>query len=75
MISFNSACRAGNPPAPTRGPSQLRTFKDVSRVLAGFNDGLGAEGVAAGPATLAGLELAKQRGDKAPSFDNDAAEA
>ncbi|MDX6267716.1 MAG: NADH-quinone oxidoreductase subunit [Frankiales bacterium] len=61
-------CRTGNPPAPTRGPSRLTTFKEISRVLAGFNDGLGAEGVAAGPATLVGLEIAKQRGDVAPSY-------
>jgi len=60
------ACRAGSPPPPTRGPSRLCTFKEVSRVLAGFNDGLGSEGVQAGPATLAGLELAQQRGDTAP---------
>ncbi|MGB8649632.1 MAG: NADH-quinone oxidoreductase subunit NuoE [Mycobacteriales bacterium] len=62
------ALRAGNPPAPTRGPSRLATFKEVSRVLAGFNDGLGKEGVAAGPASLVGLDLAKQRGDSAPSY-------
>ena len=62
------ALRAGNPPAPTRGPSRLATFKEVSRVLAGFNDGLGAEGPAAGPASLAGLALAKQRGDTAPAY-------
>jgi NADH-quinone oxidoreductase subunit E len=62
------ACRAGNPPAPTRGPSSLCTFKQASRVLAGFNDGRANEGVQAGPATLVGLELAKQRGDKAPDY-------
>ncbi len=62
------ACRAGSPPAPTRGPSSLCTFKQASRVLAGFNDGRGNEGVQAGPATLVGLELAKQRGDEAPAF-------
>jgi NADH-quinone oxidoreductase subunit E len=62
------ALRAGAPPPPTRGPSTLTTFKEVSRVLAGFNDGLGKEGVPAGPATLAGLEIAKQRGDVAPAF-------
>jgi NADH-quinone oxidoreductase subunit E len=61
--------RAGTPPPPTRGPSRLTTFKEVSRVLAGFNDGLGKEGVPAGPATLAGLELARQRGDQAPGMD------
>jgi NADH-quinone oxidoreductase subunit E len=62
------ALRAGTPPPPTRGPSSLPTFKEVARVLAGFNDGRGAEGVAAGPASLAGLELAKERGDVAPSY-------
>jgi NADH-quinone oxidoreductase subunit E len=60
------ACREGTPPPPTRGPSRLCTFKEVSRVLAGFNDGLANEGVQAGPATLAGLEIAQQRGDTAP---------
>ena len=62
--------RAGTPPAPTRGPATLCTFKQVSRVLAGFPDGLATEGVAAGPATLAGLELAKQRGDQAPQMSD-----
>ncbi|MCU1594611.1 MAG: NADH-quinone oxidoreductase subunit NuoE [Frankiales bacterium] len=62
------ACKAGNPPQPTRGPSKLVTFKEMSRVLAGFNDGLGQEGAAAGHASLIGLELAKQRGDTAPSY-------
>jgi NADH-quinone oxidoreductase subunit E len=62
------ACRAGSPPPPTRGPASLPTFKEVARVLAGFNDGRGAEGVSAGPASLVGLELAKARGDQAPSY-------
>jgi NADH-quinone oxidoreductase subunit E len=61
-------CLAGSPPPPTRGPSQLCTFKQVSRVLAGFPDGRAVEGVQAGPATLAGLELAKARGDEAPAM-------
>jgi NADH-quinone oxidoreductase subunit E len=61
-------CKAGNPPAPTRGPSRLVTFKEMSRVLAGFNDGLGQEGVTGGPPSLVGLEIAKQRGDVAPSY-------
>ncbi len=62
------ACRAGSPPPPTRGPSSLCTFKQVSRVLAGFNDGLGAQGVQAGAPTLVGLELAAARGDAAPAM-------
>ncbi|CAA9325847.1 MAG: NADH-ubiquinone oxidoreductase chain E [uncultured Nocardioidaceae bacterium] len=62
------AARAGNPPPPTRGPSSLCTFKQASRVLAGFADGRANEGVQAGPATLVGLELAKSRGDEAPAY-------
>ena len=62
------ALKAGTPPKPTRGPSKLVTFKQMSRVLAGFGDGLGQEGVSAGSPTLVGLRLAKQRGDTAPSY-------
>ncbi|MCW2616014.1 MAG: NADH-quinone oxidoreductase, subunit [Frankiales bacterium] len=62
------ACRAGSPPPPTRGPSSLCTFKQASRVLAGFNDGRANEGLQAGPPTLLGLEIAKQRGDDAPAY-------
>ena len=40
--------RAGAPVAPTRGPSRVCTFKQVSRVLAGFPDGRADEGVGAG---------------------------
>jgi NADH-quinone oxidoreductase subunit E len=65
------ACREGTPPPPTRGPAKLCTFKEVSRVLAGFPDGRANEGVQAGPATLAGLELAKQRGDVAPDYPSE----
>jgi NADH-quinone oxidoreductase subunit E len=52
--------RAGNPPAPTRGPNRLVTFKEASAVLAGLDDGLAEEGVQAGAATLLGLNLAKE---------------
>ena len=52
--------RSGTPVAPTRGPSKVCSFKQVSRVLAGFSDGLADEGVGAGPASLAGLEVAKR---------------
>ena len=51
--------RSGNPPAPTRGPKNLRTWKQNSAVLAGLSDGLANEGVAAGEATLLGLKIAK----------------
>jgi len=51
--------RSGAPVTPTRGPSKVCSFKQVSRVLAGFNDGLADEGVGAGPASLAGLKVAR----------------
>ena len=49
---------AGKDVAPTRGAAKVCSFKEVSRVLAGFEDGRANEGVGAGPATLAGLEAA-----------------
>jgi NADH-quinone oxidoreductase subunit E len=58
--------RAGKEVRPTRGPSRVCTFKQVSRVLAGFDDGLADEGVGAGPASLEGVRLARQRGWTAP---------
>ncbi|MDA3030217.1 MAG: NADH-quinone oxidoreductase subunit NuoE [Actinomycetota bacterium] len=51
--------RSGNPPAPTRGPKTLRTWKQNSSVLAGISDGLSSEGVQAGAPTLLGLKKAK----------------
>lgn len=51
--------RSGNPPAPTRGPKTLRTWKQNSAVLAGISDGLSSEGVQAGEPTLLGLKKAK----------------
>lgn len=53
------SARSGNPTAPSRGPKTLRTWKQNSEVLAGLNDGLSNEGVAAGEATLLGLRIAK----------------
>ncbi|NJQ02935.1 NADH-quinone oxidoreductase subunit NuoE [Streptomyces zingiberis] len=53
--------RAGRPVAPTRG-ARLCTFRETARVLAGFPDprpGAVTEGGSGGPATLAGLRLAK----------------
>ncbi len=60
--------RAGVPVAPTRGPDRQCTFKEMSRVLAGFPDGLATQGVQAGPATLAGFTLAQERGETVPEY-------
>ena len=57
--SLVDAARAGNPPAPTRGPKTLRTWKQNSAVLAGISDGLANEGVQAGEPTLLGLKKSK----------------
>ena len=62
--SLVDAARAGNPPAPTRGPNKLVTWKEASAVLAGINDGLANEGVQAGEPTLLGLKLSKNGGVK-----------
>lgn len=58
---------AGRPVTPTRGASRVCTFTEVSRVLAGFPDGLADEGVGAGPASLRGVELARREGWTAPA--------
>ena len=49
---------AGKDVAPTRGAAKVRSFTEVSRVLAGFEDGCAGEGVGAGSASLAGLKAA-----------------
>jgi NADH-quinone oxidoreductase subunit E len=58
--------RAGKDVAPTRGPSRVCTFKQVSRVLAGFHDGLADEGVGAAGPSLEGLRVAHANGWTAP---------
>ena len=52
--------RSGATVTPTRGAT-LCTFKEVSRVLAGFPDGRADEGPVAGPATLAGLQIFREQ--------------
>jgi NADH-quinone oxidoreductase subunit E len=61
--------RSGADVRPTRGPSRVCTFKQVSRVLAGFPDGLADEGVGAGPASLEGLRVAREHHWTAPASD------
>ena len=67
--SARSLCdrlRAGEAVAPTRGASSVATFKEVSHVLAGFNDGRAHEGVGAGTPSQRGTVLAAQMGWTAP---------
>jgi NADH-quinone oxidoreductase subunit E len=58
--------RAGKDIVPTRGAAKVCTFKQVSRVLAGFSDGRADEGVGAGGPSLEGLRLARERNWVAP---------
>ncbi|HET7386537.1 MAG TPA: NADH-quinone oxidoreductase subunit NuoE [Nocardioidaceae bacterium] len=57
--------RAGNEVHSTRGP-RICTWREAERVLAGYPDGRADEGPAGGPATMAGLEVAREHGWKAP---------
>ncbi len=54
--------RTGADVKPTRGAPRLCTWKQASKILAGFPDGQAAEGHTAGQATLAGLRIAKELG-------------
>lgn len=62
--------RAGEPVSSTRGP-RLVTWREAERVLAGFPDDLADEGPAAGPASLVGLQIARERGWTAEPRDDD----
>ena len=59
--------RAGAPVVPTRGAASVCSFKQVSRVLAGFPDGRAAEGTSAGAPSLEGVRLARTKGWTAPA--------
>ncbi|MDO4887528.1 MAG: NADH-quinone oxidoreductase subunit NuoE [Actinomycetaceae bacterium] len=59
--------RSGREVHPTRGANVVHTFKETERVLAGFEDGHVDEGPAAGHASLAGLNIARERGWTAPA--------
>jgi NADH-quinone oxidoreductase subunit E len=63
--------RAGRPAHPTRGADTVATFRETSRVLAGFPDGRADEGVGAGGPTLAGLTLAREHGWHAAPYPDD----
>jgi NADH-quinone oxidoreductase subunit E len=60
--------RDGRQVRSTRGPI-IATWREVERVLAGFPDDRVDEGPGAGPASLVGLGIARDRGWSAPSAD------
>ncbi|MDO5676045.1 MAG: NADH-quinone oxidoreductase subunit NuoE [Propionibacteriaceae bacterium] len=47
--------------------AMITTWKEAERVLAGFPDGRADEGPSAGPASLAGVEIAREKNWKAPA--------
>ncbi|HSE09502.1 MAG TPA: NADH-quinone oxidoreductase subunit NuoE [Nocardioidaceae bacterium] len=63
--------RAGKEVHSTRGP-RICTWREAERVLAGFPDDRADEGPAAGPASLVGLEIARENDWKAPGSDRKA---
>ncbi|MCV2395630.1 NADH-quinone oxidoreductase subunit NuoE [Actinotalea sp. M2MS4P-6] len=65
-IATVDALRSGQPVRPTRGADQVVSFRETSRVLAGFPDGRADQGPGAGDATLVGLRLARREGWVAP---------
>jgi len=54
--------RSGADVTPTRGAARLCTWKQASRILAGFPDGQAATGRTVGEPSLAGLRLARAQG-------------
>ena len=59
--------RSGTEVHSTRGP-RLCTWREAERVLAGFPDDLADEGPSAGPASLVGLNIAREQGWTAPTL-------
>ena len=66
--------RSGKKVRSTRGP-ELCTWREAERVLAGFNDGLADMGPTAGPASLVGLQIAREKEWTAPRSDAEGATA
>jgi NADH-quinone oxidoreductase subunit E len=58
--------RSGAKITLARGPDRLCTWREAFRILAGFPDGQAGLGPQAGPASLAGLRLAREHGWTAP---------
>ena len=57
--------RAGKAVTATRG-ARVCTWREAERILAGFPDDRAGDGPTAGPASLAGLRIARDRGWTAP---------
>lgn len=68
-IALVDEIRAGRDIHPTRGADRVHTFKEVSRVLAGFEDGHADEGPSADEPSLLGKRIAEERGWHAPRVE------
>ena len=68
-LAVVDAILEGRDVAPTRGADKVPTFREMERVLAGFEDGHVDEGGAGGAATMAGLALSRENGWTAPAVD------
>ncbi len=66
--------RSGAEVSSTRG-ARICTWREAERVLAGFPDDRADEGPSAGPASLVGLDLARENGWTAPEVEGRAAVA
>ncbi|GAA2148931.1 hypothetical protein GCM10009844_28020 [Nocardioides koreensis] len=66
--------RSGVEVSSTRG-ARLCTWREAERVLAGFPDDRADEGPSAGPASLVGLDIARENGWTAPEVEGRAAVA
>lgn len=68
-IALVEDLRAGVDIHPTRGADKVHTFKEVSRVLAGFEDGHADEGPSADAPSLLGKRIAEENGWRAPRVE------
>lgn len=68
-VALVDALRAGEKVISPRG-AEITSWREAERVIAGFEDGLADEGPAAGPASLVGLEIARERGWTAPEVNS-----
>lgn len=70
-VDIAEKLRAGEHLEATRGAT-ITSWREAERVLAGFEDGRVDEGPAAAGPSLAGLQIARERGWEAPQMDSGA---
>jgi NADH-quinone oxidoreductase subunit E len=68
-VELVDSLQAGDRVVSPRG-AEITSWREAERVIAGFEDGRADEGPAAGPASLVGLEIAKEKGWTAPEVSS-----